>query len=261
MFSSFFSKNKKNILSTENVKSYYKDWTDRYIESFEDVFQSNQGLDRNQFFDYYAQSAGINDNMNIIDAGCGVGGPANEFAKRFDVNIDAVNISEIQLKKAQQSASQLQLKGKINFISGDFHYLDKTTGHQNFYDLIYFMESLVHSDHVELVLQSAYKALKTGGVLYIKDLYRRKPVNFIDRYKINKSVKINNRLFALNIISVNKLLEILKNTGFELLFCKTMDIETNQNVGNNFVIKNKIVATTNDWHPYLEWHEIKCIKR
>src|SRR5258706_6001529 len=87
--------------SSNDIKQYYEEWTPRYIESFGEVFQGRSAQNLDQLMDYYIQSAGIKPGMKLVDAGCGICGPAIMLAKKTDVQIDAVTISEEQAKIAR----------------------------------------------------------------------------------------------------------------------------------------------------------------
>jgi hypothetical protein len=109
-------------------------------------------------------------------------------------------------------------------------------------------------------MKEVHKVLKPYGKVYIKDLYRRVAIDGKDEALIQKSVDVNNDLFRMNIDKKENLLLILRKYGFKLDFCKLLEIEANQDVGNQFVIENGLVNHESDWHPYLEWYEIRATK-
>src|SRR5580700_7041298 len=78
------------VSSVSEVKQYYEDWTQRYIESFGDTFQSRRLNDLPKLTDYLIESAGIKSGMKIVDAGCGICGPAIMLCQKIDIKIDAV---------------------------------------------------------------------------------------------------------------------------------------------------------------------------
>jgi ubiquinone/menaquinone biosynthesis C-methylase UbiE len=51
---------------------------------------------------------------------------------------------------------------------GDYHKLDELFPAESF-DRVYFLESLCHAENYRRVLTSAFRVLKPGGALYIKD--------------------------------------------------------------------------------------------
>jgi cyclopropane fatty-acyl-phospholipid synthase-like methyltransferase len=74
--------------SVEEVKRYYETWTDPYIESFGDFFQALQTKNPKDYIKYFIKKTGIRKDMMLLDAGCGIGGPATTLASLIRVNIE-----------------------------------------------------------------------------------------------------------------------------------------------------------------------------
>jgi SAM-dependent methyltransferase len=58
--------------------------------------------------------------MQVLDVGCGVGGPAREMAKFTGANITGLNINEYQVQRASRYAEREGLAGQLRFVQGDF---------------------------------------------------------------------------------------------------------------------------------------------
>jgi len=58
--------------------------------------------------------------MEVLDVGCGVGGPAREIAKFTRANITGLNINEYQVERATRYAQREGLSKQLNFVQGDF---------------------------------------------------------------------------------------------------------------------------------------------
>ncbi|MEG4805112.1 class I SAM-dependent methyltransferase [Microcoleus sp. ARI1-B5] len=84
--------------TSEDVERYYQKWTDRYIEGFGKVFQALLTKNVEDLIHYIAQTIGVRDGMKVLDAGCGVCGPAIILAEKYHIHIEAVTISETQVK-------------------------------------------------------------------------------------------------------------------------------------------------------------------
>jgi sterol 24-C-methyltransferase len=63
---------------------------------------------------------GIRDGMNVLDVGCGVGGPAREIAKFTGANIVGLNNNDYQIERGTRYAAQQGLSKQISFAKGDF---------------------------------------------------------------------------------------------------------------------------------------------
>lgn len=167
--------------SPEQVKEYYNKMTASYLDVYGDVIQAFRPTDTVKLLDYIGRSAGLNWNLNVLDLGCGVAGPAIHFAKRWNVNIDGITISEVQLNEGNNKVIEASLQDKIQLKLGDYHHLENSEIENNFYDFVLFLESLGHSNNVQLAIENAHKKLKTNGILYIKDFYKKNL-----RIKMNK---------------------------------------------------------------------------
>lgn len=244
----------------DKVAAYYDEWTDRYMQGFGDIFQAKQADTQEALMDYFARQMGLRDGMKILDAGCGVGGPARLLARRFDLHIDAVTISETQAEIARCKVEEEGLQHRVTVHSGDFH--DLSAFAPGTYDVVYFMESLVHSPQPAKAIAEAYRLLKADGVLYIKDLYEKTPYSPEEIKDIQHWVAHNNEHLCLHIIPKEELLLMLRRQGMQLEFCQLMRIPTNQDLGNRFVAVNNIMPDpiANSLPPYLEWYEIKALK-
>ncbi|MBC9811122.1 class I SAM-dependent methyltransferase [Crocinitomicaceae bacterium CZZ-1] len=249
-----------NYLTPKKVEDYYDAWTANYLTGFGLIFQSKVAENDDQLIQYYAGQMGIQDGLTILDAGCGVCGVAVELAKLNTITIDAVTISKEQVSFGKELVSKHGLDEKITVFKDDFHLLSNFK--HNHYDIIYFMESLVHSNNPRKVIKRAKQLLKPDGVIYIKDLFEKTPYTKSEQKDIRKWVKHNNKHIKLNIIPKEKLLMILRKEGFQLEFCQLMKIPTNQDKGNKFVVDFHIMPDPlkNSLPPYLEWYEIKAIK-
>lgn len=247
---------KKNRV--KEVEEYYRKWTEKYIDSFGDTFQAHQPKDLDAYYSYLVKSIDIKPGYMLLDAGCGVGGPMLGMAKILEAKFHGVNISGVQVEKCATKIIENNLKN-VSVSEGDFHKLSKQFP-PNSMDRVFFLESLVHSYNIDLVIKEVKKILKPYGKIYIKDLFEKVAIDSDDKMKIKRSLLINNDLFKMTILSKEKVLNILRDNGFKLDFCKLLDIEANQDLGNGFVIDNNIVTHESDWHPYLEWYEIRATK-
>jgi ubiquinone/menaquinone biosynthesis C-methylase UbiE len=259
---------KSDNLTPDKVKSYYEDWTERYVRTFGQTFQSFQTANVEDLFNYFIMQSGMHDGMKILDAGCGVCGPAIYFAGKMGIQLEALTISELQCQIAEENIrkSETKLRGQINVKRGDFHELEKLYPEESF-DLIYFFEALTHSKDPATVLKSCQKVLKKGGTVYIKDLYYRKSDNEETIRKINIAVANVEEKFALRVKEIGDFLSIIEQSGFQIEFNQTLQIEGDYSLGNKFVADNGIIIYENQDSPYdgmgvpyLDYFETKIQK-
>src|ERR1043165_753708 len=159
---------------SEKTARYYNEWQERYDEIYGDTIQAFRPSSKDALMQYIAQSAGIKPGLKILDAGCGVGGPAIWIAEKFDVLVSGITISEKQAEQARQTVAKKNIEHRVRIIAGDYHELQFHFDKESF-DLILFLESLGHSGNSSKAIKEAYEMLKPGGAVYIKDFYYKEP--------------------------------------------------------------------------------------
>ncbi|KAJ5025074.1 hypothetical protein J3E73DRAFT_392323 [Bipolaris maydis] len=98
---------------------------------------------------YLAHKMNLQDNMRVLDVGCGVGGPAREIVKFAGVNVTGLNNNDYQIERATAYAEKEGLSHKLNFVKGDFMQMSFP---DNSFDAVYAIEATI------------FRVLKPGGV-------------------------------------------------------------------------------------------------
>jgi len=220
----------KNL--TEHVKTVGKHFTvlnNRYLGIYGDVIEASRTANPDEMLTYLATNAGIKDGMTLLDAGCGVCGPARFFASKFAVQIDAITAVQLQKEIAEIKNREQFLDSRIQVLCGDFHQLSNYYP-KNHYDIVYFFESFCHSYDIHRVIQEAHAVLKPGGCIYMKDWF------LIDRLKLKDPIKyviVKNRInefYSFNFKDgINELASVigyLNHHGFEVEFGRKPGYET-----------------------------------
>lgn len=247
-------------LSSRRVARYYDEWHERYMAAFGDTFQSQRTADLGELFTHIADQADLVPGMRILDAGCGIGGPAIWLARHRGVNVAALNISGVQVAEARARVGAAGLADRVSVIQGDFHLLAELYPPDSF-DAVLFLESLVHSDHPYLALAAAHRVLKPGGVLYVKDLFQRALIaDRTERARVRRVVANVNRYFCLNVKDQGKFLAALAAAGFELEWLRAPPLATGHDLGNAFVAANAIDIYEGPPVTFLDWLELKARK-
>lgn len=256
----FFNKKSAAINAVESVEKYYDEWTDRYIAEGGELIEAFRAKNDDETLSYYIQSAQINNGQKILDAGCGVCGPAAYFAENYDVTIDALTVSKIQIERSQTNLKKHVLKGKVNVIKGDFHKMSEQFN-SDYYDRVVFIESLGHSSDPEKVISEAHKILKTGGCIYIKDFFKKESKNQTFLNKCNEVVNNINVLYAYNTLDLHRIISALRKENFEIIYLRIPQFTDDISVRLAFETKNGINIFGNHEPFYVaDWLEIFCRK-
>jgi cyclopropane fatty-acyl-phospholipid synthase-like methyltransferase len=118
-----------------------------------------------------AERASMRPGMRVLDAGCGVGGPALWLAETYGVEVVGVTLSEVQLARARKYAARRKLEHLVRFEIADFTALPYDEGS---FDVVWAQESVCHvpADAKQLFLKEAGRVLKPGGRMLMEDWFR-----------------------------------------------------------------------------------------
>jgi len=181
--------------NSNKVAEFYNEHTDKFMAVYGEIIQAFRTTDVSIYLDYTIQNAELKDGQRILDAGCGVGGPATYFASKLNVQVEGITVSRIQVEKSNAVIASKSLKGKVTIRQGDYHQIDEIYGKEKF-DRILFLESFGHSSDKAVLIEKAFHALKPGGILYIKDLFKREHPNEEDGKKIDRIVDEINKAYC-----------------------------------------------------------------
>lgn len=250
---------------SKNVGDFYNRTTDKFMEVYGQIIQAFRTNDVTIYLDYTIENAELKDGQRILDAGCGVGGPASYFASKLNVEVEGVTVSDFQVIKSKEVLATKDLKGTVNIRQGDYHDIDKIYGTEVF-DRILFLESFGHSSNKPLLIEKAFKTLKPGGILYIKDLFKREAPTPEDAIKIDKIVAEIDRAYFYHVADLYEVLAAMRRLNFILLFLKTPEVKIGEfehlSISNDF--QNLFdIAKIISWDDYvfpIDFYEIKVMK-
>jgi 2-polyprenyl-3-methyl-5-hydroxy-6-metoxy-1,4-benzoquinol methylase len=227
---------------SKKVEEHYEKNHEAYLKTYGNIIQAHRTETEEELLNYIAQGAQLKDGQQILDAGCGFGGPSSFFAERFNSKIEAITLSKSQVTEVELSIQKNKLKEKLNVKLGDFHELPEYYQESTF-DRVLFLESLGHAESVKKVIQGVFKVLKPGGLLYIKDFVKRDlPRSSYDKEQI-RGLKDMAEKFRYNTLDIYHIIYVLRKEGFDLVNIKEPDFKTdNYEVNRAFVSATGIVV-------------------
>ena len=158
--------------------TFYDRWTELFQRGFGPVFQAGilktgnpPREDPARSVIALAERAGIADGDRILDAGCGIGGPAAILARRYpNARIDGVTNSMIQAGVARDELMRAGLSEHAVIHVADYHRLPFSS---EVFDVVVFFESTGYATDIDQMYREARRVLKPGGFLYVKDVFCR----------------------------------------------------------------------------------------
>ncbi|KAL8672344.1 MAG: hypothetical protein Q9168_003197 [Polycauliona sp. 1 TL-2023] len=162
---------------------------------------------------YLAHMMGLRDGMNVLDVGCGVGGPAREIAKFTGANIVGLNNNDYQIERAERYATKEGLGSQLGFTKGDFMQMSFPP---NAFDAVYAIEATVHAPSLQGVYSEIFRVLKPGGVFGVYEWL------MTDRYDNDNPQHREIRLGIeqgdgiSNMVKIDEALEAIQKAGFVL---------------------------------------------
>lgn len=250
----FFKKNAiAPIHQVSDVGDFYNQYNDKFLQVYGDVIQAFRTQDVRILLDYQIEAMQLKEGMKLLDAGCGVCGPATYFAEKTGAMVHAITISDEQVQKAQEKIYSRQLQEKVTVKKGDYHSI-KTTFPGEQYDVVYFLESFGHSPYHAKAIDSAWEVLKPGGLLYIKDLFKRLPLLPEHEAKIDFEIQKINEAYRYNVADLNVILDYVRKKGFVVSALKTIDLKMDE--FENLMISNEFqeltgIAKIENWEDYV----------
>jgi ubiquinone/menaquinone biosynthesis C-methylase UbiE len=247
------------------VGRFYDAQHGRFLQTYGEVIQAFRTKDVTKLLDYQAESMGLQAGQRVLDAGCGVCGPALYFARKAGVTVEAVTVSATQAEHARRRIAEEKLEGKVTVRQGNYQTLPEMYEADSF-DVVYFLESFGHSDDHQKTIEAAWRVLKPGGILYIKDLFAKDPAIEAHAGKIREEIEKINRAYHYNIPDLYRFLSWVRKRGFILLVLKTIDLALedfeNLTISNDFQELTGIGKIQN-WAEYIfpvDFFEVKCMK-
>lgn len=148
------------IINKKKVGGSRMDYVDRNRASF-DKMASEPGLKwrhRELTMQFISSFQMLLSGNAILDLGCGVGHDALRL-KRYDLQVQGLDISEVMLEQAKQKVHG------VEFIQGDFRHIPTGDG---LYDGVWANASLIYltQDDLHKALLEVNRVMKQGGVFF-----------------------------------------------------------------------------------------------
>ncbi|MEM1370354.1 MAG: methyltransferase domain-containing protein, partial [Cyanobacteria bacterium P01_H01_bin.15] len=201
----------------DKVRHYYNSQTPAILKQFGATYQA--GLLKNGSDSITSKAnnlicatrAGVKPGMYILDAGCGACGPSIDIATHIpDLKIEALTLSDVQAQEGREFVKKASLCDRINVQVGDYHELSFAEGT---FDLVFFLESSGYSYDQIRLFSEAFRVLRPGGILYIKDAFVKEgDLTVIEEEDLAEF----NRVYACRPTRMSQTVKSIANCGFRI---------------------------------------------
>jgi arsenite methyltransferase len=139
----------------------------------------------------------------ILDLGCGKGATIKYLRDNYNIRAKGLDIAETLVKEAKR----VNKDAEIIISSGDKIPFEKES-----FNGVFAECTLSLMNDLGKTIEEVWRVTKPGGRLVISDIYANKPeyLDELKRYSVNTCLKAPHDL--------NKLKELLKDKGFDILF-------------------------------------------
>ncbi len=236
--------------------------TNVYQRIYGNIIQAFRPASEQKLLKYLNNQIGFRRRDKILDAGCGIGGPAIFFAKKNKILIDGITISGKQFEIANEHISKNKVSNRVKIVKGDYHRLTQYYSEDHF-DGALFLESLGHaSDPIRVINETSSVLKKDNSYIYIKDFFLKESLNPAIQEKVDVVIDRINSSYKYNTLRLTEVISALRGNDFEIEFIKKFDFVDDTTIRAAFEKDQQIniFEGMEEFWP-AEWLEIRVVRK
>jgi len=178
-----------------------------YKTGIETLNQASQNL-----IDVMLKDITLYPHSQVLDVGCGTGGPAFYIYKHFQPFITGIALGESEIAAAKENNEKNLSTEKISFLQADgqANGLDDES-----FDFVLMMESALLVPNKEKLFSENYRVLKNHGSFILCDQTRRESLSPAQMYRYGKRLEALQSTFGeTKTESLEGYVQLMKNSGF-----------------------------------------------
>ncbi len=211
----------------EHRKEQYRSFVNHYYDLVTDFYEFGWGQSfhfaprrRSESFEasllrhqyYLADRLTLKTGMEVLDVGCGVGGPMGNLARYSGASFTGINNNAYQIERAKLHTKDVQ--SLCRFIHGDYIRIPEGDDH---YDAAIAIESMPHAPDKTAAYREVFRVLRPGSCFagYEWCLTEDFDPDNSEHLRIKNDIMVGNALPELALTS--EICVALRSAGFELL--------------------------------------------
>ena len=161
---------------------------------------------------FLADRLSLRPGMQVLDVGCGVGGPMGTLARQYGASFVGINNNAYQIERAKVHTRDVQ--SLCRFIHGDFMQIPEDDDH---YDAAMAIEATPHAPDKNAAFREIFRVLRPGACFagYEWCLTEDFDPRNAEHLRIKKDIEMGNGLPDIALTS--EVCDALRMAGFELL--------------------------------------------
>ena len=170
----------------------------------------------------------LREGMNVIDVGCGLGGPLRRVAKESGAKVLGINNNEQQLEKAKLKTTEAGLDHLTEYRKCNF--MDMSSIETGSFDAGYAIESTCYAPDKERAYTEIFRVLKSGALFWGQEMC----LTNVFELENEKHCAIRDEIkFTLALSDLFKFEEVnraLETVGFEIVEAGDQEMENDSSV-------------------------------
>lgn len=152
--------------------------------------------------------------MEVVDLGCGVGGPMVTIAEATGANIIGINFNAYQIARGEKRVSKAGLDKTCRFLFANYMAVPLDNG---VLDAIYAFESVCHAPNNGLLFRELYRLLKPGGEIAVVDWCFTERFDDTDPEHQDLRDRIETTNAVPDLPTTEQQVDTVRNAGFEIV--------------------------------------------
>ena len=166
--------------------------------------------------------------MNVIDVGCGLGGPLRRVAKESGAKVLGINNNEQQLEKARRKTTEAGLDQLAEYRNCNF--MDMSCFEPDSFDAGYAIESTCYAPNKEHAFAEIFRVLKPGALFWGQEMCLTNVFSADDKRHCSIRDEIKFTLALSEIFTIDDVNRALEAVGFEVIEAKDQELENDSRI-------------------------------
>lgn len=158
---------------------------------------------------------GLQDGMQVVDVGCGVGGPMRRVAKEAGVKVFCVNNNAHQLSQAKAKNVEAGLDDLAEYVKCNF--MDMSLLEESSFDAGYAIESTCHAPDKKRAFAEIFRVLKPGARLWGQEMCLTNAFDAASPHHQKLKEELMRGIALKDIALFKEVNSALESVGFEIL--------------------------------------------